>query len=313
MNTIPLHPSHPTERGFSLLEMLLAVAIMSLLMAALGEVLIQSSNAERQVDSRLKQLQEARFAMERMVEAVGRAPRLLLPLADNPATNWREQVREQRLPPAPPEGSSVLASAVLAVTLDPAADRDGNAVADADNDGDLVFDEDLPADNQRDGAPGIVGIDDDGDGLVDEAGGGNGDDDEDGSADEDWMDGSDNDADGSLDEDTPSDMNNDSGTADDDGDGLVSEDWLDPVVFYLAGGTLMERRPTPWDENGDAVIDGRDYTESPIAEGVSFFRVERLPRAASDRAQLLDLTLTVADGDGPGVTLHTQVRVGGRL
>ncbi len=299
------------EGGFSLLEMLVAVAIMSLLMTALWDVLFQGSAAEQHVASRLKHLQEARFAMDRMVNSVGAAPALLLPLIDNPATDWREDIRVQSIPPAPPEGSSTQASAVLAVALDRSADRDGNGIADADNDGDGAYDEDLPADNQRDAAAGLIGIDDDGDGLVDEVAAGNNDDDEDGVADEDARDSGDNDGDMSVDEDTPGDMDL-SGAADDDGDGLINEDWLDAVVFYLAGSTLIERRPTPWDEDGNAVIDGRDYTESPIAEGVSLFRVARLPRNASDRAQLVELTLTVGNDD-TAVNLQTRVRVGGRL
>ena len=87
------------------------------------------------------------------------------------------------------------------------------------------IDEDVRGNMNDDGGPGIMGIDDDGDGLTDE--GVIPDDDESGFADEDWLDGVNNDADGNIDEDLTPDMNKDgaSGMAgiDDDGDGLVDE------------------------------------------------------------------------------------------
>ena len=70
------------------------------------------------------------------------------------------------------------------------------------------MDEDLPNDNQHDFQPGIMLIDDDGDGSIDE-GSGWAEDDEDGLNNEDPLDGVDNDGDGSIDEDAPSDNNGD--------------------------------------------------------------------------------------------------------
>ena len=55
-----------------------------------------------------------------------------------------------------------------------------------DNDVDGLIDEDFGADMNADGAPGLAGVDDDGDGQIDE--GNNNDDDEDGLIDEDWLD-----------------------------------------------------------------------------------------------------------------------------
>ena len=55
-----------------------------------------------------------------------------------------------------------------------------------------------------DGAPGIAGVDDDGDGSIDEG-----------------------------------------DVADDDEDGQSDEDWYDPVVFYLSGSAVIERRAYP--------------------------------------------------------------------
>lgn len=74
-----------------------------------------------------------------------------------------------------------------------------------DNDGDGAIDEDLHRDLNRDGLPGIGGVDDDLDGLIDEGG--------------------------------------PAAVSDDDEDGLNNEDWFDPVVFFLNGSTLMQRMP----------------------------------------------------------------------
>ena len=167
--------------------------------------------------------------MEQMVHAVSHSPRLLLPLADNPNTNWPEHIREQTIPASPPIGDSTLATAVLAVTLDPAVDLDGDGTPDADNDGDGRFDEDLPGDNSFDNAPGIFQIDDDGDGQVDVSAAVKPfeDNDEDDDHTEDPLDGLDNDGDGTIDEDIRSDMNGDgcagACSVDDDADGLLDE------------------------------------------------------------------------------------------
>ena len=262
--------------------------------------------------------------MERMVTATRDTNRLLLPLADNPNTNWRENVREQTVPASAPEGGSTLATAVLAVTLDPGLDIDGDGVADADNDRDGQVDEDLGNDHTFDGASGIVGIDDDGDGAVDEPEPGSidKDNDEDGSPTEDWLDGIDNDGDGSIDEDHQQDMNRDGAPGvvdfdddndgsidegqarDDDEDGANNEEWLEPVVFFLSGASLIERRPNL------NPVNGNDFSEHVIAENVTRFRVERIA-AAGKRAVLVDITLDVAKPDGEIVSLNTRLRPGG--
>lgn len=323
-----------SQTGFTLLEMLIALAIAATLLASLagtvGRVL------EVRDDSRIRSgaTNEASFAMQRMVIAVRQSDRLLLPLADNPNTNWREHVREQSNPAAPPEGDSTLATAVLAVTMSSTLDRNEDGWADANNDKDYLdlndnsnrdpgeperVDEDLDRDNHNDGAPGIIGIDDDGDGGVDE-GGDEDDDDEDGFDDEDGLGNGDDDADGASDEDTSEDTNNDDepGIAgfdddydgnvdegsndDDDEDGLRDEDWFDPVVFFLSGATLMERLPNLNPANG------ADYSEYAIAENVTHFRVERV---AGPSALLVDLTLEISLPGGEPTRLNTRVRIGG--
>ena len=261
------------------------------------------------------------------------------PSADNLNTNWPEHVREQSNPPVAPVGDSTLATAVLALTLGPALDRDEDGWADANNDKDFLdlnnsgtrdageperIDEDAGADVSNDKLPGIAGIDDNGDGSIDISAAaipGN-DDDEDDVADEDKRDGSDTDGDGAVDEDWAADveadgqaglagvdddldLNTDEGDPqDDDEDGNKDEDWLDPVVFFLVGDTLIERVPNL------NPVDGNDYSEYAIAEHVSYFRVERIA-ATGKRTVLVDITLGLSMPDAEPIQLTTRVRVGG--
>jgi hypothetical protein len=182
-----------------------------------------------------------------------------------------------------------------------------------------------------DGSPGIHEIDDGGNGSADEGSSNNDDDDEQlNSNDEDPINGIDDDGDGLVDDDPSADMNGDGAPgivgvdddrdglidegspADDDEDGSSDEDWLDPVVFYLRGDTLIERHPVPWDEDKGGAVNGRDYVETAIADGISRFRVERA--AASGGNEIVDITLElIAPTSGETVNLHTRVRIGGAL
>jgi prepilin-type N-terminal cleavage/methylation domain-containing protein len=312
------YKTHGKNQGFTLLEVLITLAIVSLVMLGLGRVMGQALQTREAMLGRQELTRQAQFAMTRMTRAMRGTTRLLLPLDENPATAWSESVRDP---------------GVLAVTLSPAIDRNQDGFADADNDLDGLVDEDLPPDSTRDRANGIVGIDDDNDGAVDEGGQGPSgiysDDDEDGTFNEDRQNGIDDDLDGAVDEDMLGDMNDDGqpGIAgvdddndgfideglmgDDDEDGLMREEWLDPVVFFLIGTTLMERTPVIWDENNDTTINGLDFVENPLAENVSQFRVERLPKGAKKNT-LVDITLTLGSGSD-SMTLHTRTRVGGVL
>jgi len=292
--------------GLTLLELLLAMTIASVLMAALFGVVGESLAVWTASRSHLERLEQARFAMERMTSAVRGTSRLLLPLAENPATAWSESVRD-----------------VLAVALDPTLDRDDDGFADADNDRDGRVDEDPGRDANDDGKAGIRGIDDDGDGNIDEVAYEDDDEDDDdaGDKDEDAVNGLDDDGDGAVDEDPDHDFNGDgeAGVAgvDDDGDGDVdegsnedddedegnggdkNEDWIDSVVFFVSGGTLWQRLPNPH------ATSGLDYQELALAEDVTELRVERI---LAPRAVLIDLELEI--GGAEGVRLRTQVRVG---
>ncbi len=320
-----------TQLGLTFVEILMVLVIGSMLILAIGKVVGQALDTNDEIRERNELSQQARFAMERMVRAVSNTHRLLLPLADNPNTNWPENIREETVPPSPPIGDSTKATAVLAVTLPLYSDLDGDGVPDADDDADNQIDEDMPNNMSYSQAPGIYLIDDDGDGQIDE-GGAPGDDDENNSVTgEDPMNGFDDDGDGNVDEDANKDMNADGcagicdidddgdgqldegNTDDDDEDGVSDEDWYNPVVFYLNGDALIERMPVPWDESGDSNVTGRDYVASAIADNVTHFRVERIP-LSDVRAQLVDLTLELTSPvSGESVTLQTQVRVGGTL
>jgi len=326
-----VHPT-TTQSGFTLVEMLIATALAGLLIAGLNGVIGQALTIQDAVSEKTKLTQQARFAMEQMVRAVRQSRKLLRPMADKSTTTFVENIREQTIPAsAPPTGSS-FATAVLAVTLPAYFDLDSNAIPDADNDGDGRIDEDLPADTSNDGKPGIVGIDDDGNGIADFSFSPAADDDEssDFAQNEDRINGIDDDGDGIADEDPGADNNGDGcagvcgvdddadgsidvgAVADDDEDGSSDEDWYDPLVFYLAGSTLMQRTPVPWDVNSSGTVTGLDYIEEPIAENVSRLRVERVSQPG--RSQIVDLTLQLTSpSSGESVNLHSRVRLGAAL
>jgi len=321
-------------RGYTLVELLMAVALAGILMLGLSGVASQAIQTHDMVREKNRLTDQARFAMQQMVRAVGHSRRLLLPQNDKPASNWLENVREETVPATIPTDDSSKYTAVLAVTLPASFDLDADGFPDADNDRDGRIDEDPPADNTFDNATGIFQIDDGGDGTADEFSACcKWDDEEDfGITDEDDINGIDDDGDGQVDEDPGSDMNGDgcpgicgvdddadglvdegSGNSNDDEDDQTDEDWYDPLVFYLNGDTLMQRTPVPWDISGGGLVSGLDFIAEPIADNVTRFRVERLPVTVAGQ-QLVDLTLELSSPDGvETVSLHTRVRVGGAL
>ena len=298
--------------GFSLVELLMVVAIVSILLLAINGLLDSSLKAARVSTDKNNLTQEVRFALQRMSRSIERTDRLVLPLADHPGTSQLEHIRDP---------------GVLAVAMDASMDRDEDGFADADNDKDGRVDEDFPGDATNDAAPGIVGIDDNNDGSIDvsSAGTPNMDDDEDNLHNEDNFDGIDNDGDGLVDEDMKNDRDDDSAAGimgvDDDGDGSVdegndtdddedgssAEDWLDTVVYFLNGTQLVDRMPNL------NPVDGTDFSEQGIADNVTSFRVERIVQG-KDRFVTVDLQLELSSPEtGETVSLHTRVRVGGAL
>ena len=320
------------QLGVTLIELLIAVALGALIIAGMSAVMGELAQTQAAIQERNRLTENGRFAMDRMVRTLSYSRRLLLPLADNPDSNWREDVREQTVPPSPPEGDSTLATAVLAVTLPEHLDLNADGIPDADEDGDGRIDEDAPGDNTWDNAPGIVLIDDDGDGSVDEGSFANNDDDEAlSTSDEDPVNGIDDDGDGNIDEDSGADMNGDGcpgicgvdddedglvdegSVSDDDEDGRSDEDYYGTVVFYLDSGLLKERMHVPWDISGGGLISGLDYVTSDIASNVTRLRFERLPPAGGG-SQVVDITLELTDPEnGETVSLHTPIRIGSAL
>lgn len=319
------------SQGFTLLELMIALLLASLILAATSGIVRNALGSEEIVTERNRLQEDARFALQRMNRAIRETPQLVLPMPDKPDTDWRENVREETVPASPPEGSSTKATAVLAVSLSPTIDLDADGFSDADNDRDGRIDEDYPADIAYDFDPGIHLIDDGGDGFVDEGLFADADDDERlNQSNEDPINGIDDDADGVIDEDPGADMNGDGAPGlagvdddgdgqidegsrdDDDEDGSVDEDWLDVVVFYLQGSDLIERHPVPWDETANGFVSGRDFIESIIAENVTAFRVER-PVAGGANEQLILLTLQLTGPTGQIVSLDSHVRAGSSL
>jgi hypothetical protein len=295
--------SRNRSQGLTLIEVLGSLAIGALLLAALGGVVMQSTRTLGLVNSASQLEQDAQFAVDRIVDAVRASRRLLVPMPEVAATAYSESQRN-----------------VLALTLDPTLDRDGNGFADADNDRDGRIDEDSSEDMTNDLKSGIAGIDDDGDGGIDEDE--DRDDDEDDSNNEDNVDGLDGDGDGLVDEDVKHDISDDGkpglkdidddgdaaidegNNEDDDEDGLKNEDWLDARVFRVTGGTLVERLPDPNAPTGAA------FTERPLAAGVSDFRVTYVPPAAAGLPPTLQISLALAGAGGASATIDTRVRLG---
>ena len=314
----------------------------SAIILGLSGVVGQTLHSQSVVHAKNTITRDAHFAISQMTRSLQQSSHLLLPLNDNPDTDWPENIREQTYPASLPIGSSTLATAVLAVTLAHDVDQDKNGTPDADNDGDGLFDEDIGSDNNNDGAPGISLIDDNGDGINDDSADAvpNNDNDEDDVANEETLNGLDDDGDGSIDEDLSSDTNKDlkAGIAgvdddndgsidegfsnpgeDDDEDGSKNEDWFDAVVFYLAdnfyatGKQLIQRTPVPWDTNSDSQVTGEDFITSVIADNVTRFRVER-PLISAGSRQLIYITLEITSPEtGETISLNTLVRVGGAL
>lgn len=294
-----------SQRGLSLVEVLVAMTLSASLLTGLhrfvGVMLARAeASAERALLTR-----DAQFGLARMQAAVCEGDALYVPSADNPLTiahvlnaslSHREDIREQTVPATL---GSAFSTAVLAVAAPAARDFDGDGIADTDLDGDGASFEDPGADLSADGAAGLVGIDDDGDGLVDE--GLPGDDDEDGLESEDPVNGVDDDGDGRIDEDPGADIDLD-GNEDDDGDGASNEAGTRAVVFYIAADQLVERRP---DRNAAT---GSEYTEFVIAEPVRALRFQRLTDALNTSEQV-SISLQLGN-DADAVVVDSTVRVG---
>ena len=266
------------ERGFSLVELLVAIAIFGLIAVAAGGLLSATLKSHTDGNARYELYREGLMIMERMTGEVRRCTFLLIP-------NAHKTTRD-----------------ILAIS----------GFYNDDDDyyfGDALFpriDEDPQDDMTHDHESGIDNIDDDGDGSVDE--GNDEDDDEDNAEDEDPLDGVDNDGDGNVDEDFDIDANNDEqpGIAgiDDDGDGSVDEgndndddednaedeDPLNAVIYLFDSGTNTLTKSIP--HIGQAV---------DLSTRVSAFQ------ATYETPDRVLITLTLTGDDGEIVTFSERV------
>jgi hypothetical protein len=220
-----------SESAFTLVELVLTLALTSLIVTATVGLLRISLRAETAYDEENALQQEGLLAMEKMSAGVKKSVFLLIPNSARPTRG-------------------VLAYSDL---------------TNADND--FYFDdsafpriaEDAPGDITADGFAGIKGFDYDGDGTLNE---GNADNDDEGAIkDDDPLDGADNSPDGDIDEDPPGDANNDGASGligfddngdnftdngdpqDDDEDGRSDCDPVVPVVFvYNSARKTIEQR-----------------------------------------------------------------------
>lgn len=262
-----------SEKGLTLIELLIALAIMGLIASAGTALLSASLQAHEHGDARSGLYQEGLLAIERMTGGVRACTFLLIPNAYTP-------VRD-----------------ILAFS---------GSVND-DNDfyfGDPLFpriDEDPISELTKDLLPGIGGIDDDGDGVIDEIISSIDDDDEDGLDNEDPVDGIDNDGDGNVDEDPRQDQNNDGQPgiskmdddgdgsvdestffADDDEDGVKDEDGTNPIIYSIVSGTSTLQASMPY--NGQTTV---------LSTRVASFHVTY----EAPEKILIELTLTGDDGE----------------
>jgi len=265
-------------------------------MLSLSSVLVAS--IEQQDSSRigLANSSGTRFALDRIERLLRHAPAVVHPKPDS-STN------------------------VLAIALDTNLDLDGDGYADADNDKDGRVNEDPGANLYASGVSGLLGVDDDQDGAVDETDQGSGNnDDEDNAADEDPLNGIDDDGDGDVDED-PGDDSNDDGcpgicgvdddndgtvdegnSADDDEDGSIDEDWTDVIIISHAGDSINEAWPV------DEATEGTTFTTTSLVDNVSDFSIRRITQR--NGWEQVEITVTT---DGGGLTETVSRRLSRRM
>ena len=268
----------PCEKGLTVVELLVSFTIMGIIAVVATPLFSTCLDTYRVAYARSMLYHEGLLAMERMTGGVRRCTYLLIPNSHAPTRN------------------------ILAIS----------GFFNEDNDyyfDDPLFpriDEDISSDMNDDFSSGIAGIDDDGDGSVDE--GSRWDDDEDGSVDNDPIDGIDNQGNGNIDEDCGPDANHDSASGiagidddgdgsvdegsrwDDDEDGSVDEDPLNPLIYSFdsSTNTLLERFP----DTGESV---------DLSTHVTSFQVTYIYDAPDPEniiiLILIELTLTGDDGE----------------
>lgn len=133
------------QRGFTLVELLIAVALAAILVSALNGVVGESLQRRDVARERNALSRDAAFAMERMVSAVSHTESLLFPPTDDPASEQSEHIGD-----------------VLAVASPIASGEDGSGLPYAD--AAVVFSVDDGVLKERTPVP----WDEDGDGIITE-------------------------------------------------------------------------------------------------------------------------------------------------
>ena len=266
----------PDEKGLTLVELLVTITIMGIIATAAIPLLSTCLDVNSQGEARSRLYHEGLLAIESITEGVRKSTFLLIPNAHNPTRN-------------------MLAFSGL-----------------INDDDDYYFndplfpkiDEDMNQDMNEDGGHGIKGIDDDGDGWIDE-GFGFENDDEDGFSNEDPIDGIDNDGDGNIDEDCGWEADNDGapgiagidddqdgqvdegGISDDDEDGSYDEVGLIPVIYSYNSGTNTLTQSVPY--TGETI---------DLSTHITFFQVTyEAPNPTHHPRVQIALTLTGDDGE----------------
>lgn len=269
--------------GLSLVELLISTVIVSMIAVAATSLLSVCLQTHAYGVARSDVYREGLFALERMTGGLRRCNYLFIP-------NAHAGTRD-----------------LLAFSANVNTDSDFYF-------GDPLFprlNADPRHDMTYDGRPGVRGLDDDGDGSVDEGGSFNDeDDDEDSLEDEDPLDGVDNDGDGNVDEDLGGDATGDGAAGirgmDDDGDGQVDEG---SVYDDDEDGVLGETGFIPvvysWDQGAKTLEESvAAAAANQLASHVTHFEAHYVQ---PDRV-LVTLTLTGDDGESLTFSEYAYLR-----
>lgn len=270
--------------GVTLVELILSIAIMSIVTLGLSSMVLVSLRAYDYGTNRTELHLEAMGLMERITNGVRRSTFVFIP-------NAHKATRT-----------------LLSFSGDVNDDNDNFF-------GDSLFpkfDEDGGNDMGNDGRSGLKSLDDNGNNLTDEGATAN--DDEDLLTDEDPINGEDDDNDGNFDEDPGTDWQDDNlpglagiddngngtvddgnGSADDDEDGSTNEDSLNPITYQITGGQFIENRQEGSSGGDDAVLSTK----------VTLFSVLFEPADAT-HAPRYRITLRLTE-DGRSITLNEYV------
>ena len=275
------------EKGLTLVELLMAIAIFGLIAAGATTLLSASLGAQAQGEARYKLYQEGLIIMERLTSEVKTTTLLHIPNNQTPTRTilaFSDNTNE--------DGDSYFGDALF-----PRFDEDADG---------HLFDDGF----------GIPGLDDDGDGTIDD-GAAKDDEDEDGVTDEEILDGLDDDGDGNIDEDLGKDSNRDSSPGisgmdddgdlsvdegkddDDDEDGTVDEDIPNLILYSFDAPNTALYKVTPDPVGG---MTGAVY--ATVSDRVTFFQTTYLD---PDKI-LIELTLTAADGETAAFSEYVSPR-----